>query len=61
MRVVITRARELYDHNTDPDENHNLAMGQRYMYVQVVVALSKQLREGWRGAMVDDKYSGGGH
>ena len=59
MRVVITRARELYDHNTDPDENHNLAMGQRY--VQVVVALSKQLREGWRGAMVNDKYSGGDH
>ena len=52
-------SRELYDHTSDPDENHNLAMDKRY--VSVVAELSKQLRIGWRGAMLVDNNNGGGH
>ena len=40
---------ELYDHQADPNENANLALkpGNR----ELVVKLSRMLREGWRGAL----------
>jgi hypothetical protein len=44
------------DHTIDPDENHNLAMVPAM--ARVVTALSKQLRIGWRGAMMSQ---GNGH
>jgi len=40
--------RELYDHQTDPDENVNIA-GHPDL-AETVAALSKQLHQGWRGA-----------
>jgi len=42
-------ARELYDHQTDPEENVNLAG--RPEYVDVVMELEAQRREGWRSAL----------
>ena len=40
--------RELYDHDTDPMENNNLANDVQYK--QTVDKLSHQLETGWRGA-----------
>lgn len=44
-------ARELYDHQEDPDENHNLA-GREAMR-EIVETLSVQMQAGWRGAVVE--------
>jgi arylsulfatase A-like enzyme len=41
--------RELYDHETDPDENVNIA-GRPEM-AETVAQLSHQLHRGWRGAL----------
>ena len=43
-------ASELYDHQEDPDENHNLAG--RDAMGEIVTALSTQMQAGWRGALV---------
>ena len=40
--------RELFDHDTDPKENNNLANDVQYK--QTVEKLSQQLETGWRGA-----------
>ncbi|XP_062513926.1 iduronate 2-sulfatase-like [Corticium candelabrum] len=42
-------ATELYDHQTDPEENHNVASEKDMM--SVVKMLSEQLHAGWRSAM----------
>ncbi|XP_065845713.1 iduronate 2-sulfatase-like [Oscarella lobularis] len=42
-------ATELYDHMTDPEENHNLAVDSSSH--SVVQELSKQLHAGWRNAL----------
>ena len=47
-------ARELYNHDADPEENRNLA--ELSSSIGLVQALSAQLRAGWRSAM-----GGGGH
>ena len=41
---------ELYDHSNDAEENHNVANDPRYAARRV--ELSRQLRKGWRGAVV---------
>jgi len=40
---------ELYDHETDPEENYNVADNQQYSGVRK--GLSRQLRNGWRMAL----------
>ena len=42
-------ARELYDHQADPDENVNIA--NRPEHKELVASLSAQLRKGWRAAV----------
>jgi len=44
-------ARELYDHDRDPDENVNLAV--RTENAALVEALSRQLHAGWKAALPD--------
>ena len=39
---------ELYDHQIDPEENHNVASDDAYKVI--VAGLSKQLHQGWRKA-----------
>ncbi|KAK3097190.1 hypothetical protein FSP39_007306 [Pinctada imbricata] len=41
---------ELYDHQTDPDENYNRAMDSSYATIRQ--SLSQQLRAGWRKAVL---------
>ncbi len=43
---------ELYDHQTDPEENWNQADNPEYK--KEVEKLSKLLREGWRNVPVED-------
>ena len=47
-------AYELYDHQTDPTENLNMA-GQPE-YAAIVAALEAQRKAGWRAAMPDDLF-----
>lgn len=42
-------ARELYDYETDPDGNKNIAGGPEN--AELVTRLSRQLAKGWRGAL----------
>lgn len=42
-------ARELYDHQNDPQENTNLAG--RPEHAELIAGLSRQLKAGWRGAV----------
>jgi hypothetical protein len=41
--------KELFDHQTDPQENKNLANETEYQ--KTVESLSRQLNVGWRGAL----------
>jgi hypothetical protein len=41
-------ARELYDHEIDPNENQNLAGSAEY--AATIEGLSRQLRAGWEAA-----------
>lgn len=43
------RAYELYDHQSDPDENVNLAVVSEYR--QVANELKKKLHAGWKAAL----------
>jgi iduronate 2-sulfatase len=45
-------ARELYDHQVDPEENMNIA--DRSVMSETVRALSMQLRAGWRYSLPKD-------
>jgi hypothetical protein len=47
------REHELYDHQTDPGENVNLASQPEH--AGTVKELAKQLHAGWRGALPDAK------
>ncbi|KAL5012835.1 hypothetical protein ScPMuIL_011386 [Solemya velum] len=49
MNWTDCHARELYDHNTDPREDHNLAIFPQY--APLVGKLSHQLHVGWRKAL----------
>ena len=42
--------RELYNHSSDPEENRNVVA--EPASATVVVELSRQLRVGWRGALI---------
>ena len=42
-------ARELYDHQTDPQENENVA--DKPEHAKVIVKLSAQLKGGWKAAL----------
>jgi arylsulfatase A-like enzyme len=42
-------ARELYDHNRDPQENVNVAAEARY--AKIVKELSEMMKRGWKGAL----------
>ncbi len=42
-------ASELFDHETDPEENRNLA--NEPSHAKTLEALSKQLKMGWRSAL----------
>lgn len=42
---------ELYDHQRDPEENHNFAFDSEYK--QIRKSLHKQLADGWRAALPD--------
>ncbi len=48
----ILLASELFDHETDPDENMNLANDSSYE--QIKDALSLQLKQGWRYALPEE-------
>jgi hypothetical protein len=50
-------ARELYDHQADPQETKNVA--DEAANADVVKQLSEQLRAGWRGALPESSASGG--
>ena len=45
-------ASELFDHETDPDENMNLANGASYEKIKDT--LSMQLKQGWRYALPEE-------
>ena len=45
------RARELYDHRTDPDENVNVV--NKSEYAETVRRLANMMKAGWRNALPD--------
>lgn len=49
MNWADCHAKELYDHSTDPTEDHNLAIFPQYL--SLVSQLARQLHAGWRKAL----------